>query len=83
MQMTAHVDIQEDEGRGDWTVLRRLESPEGTISLVAVSDGNGWKVSVEGSVLFQGLEFFGPLPKVALDHAETFVRRLSKAPSAD
>lgn len=83
MQMTAHVDTQEDNGQGDWTVLRKLELPEGSISLVAVSDGDGWKATAEGSALFQGLEFFGPLPKAALDHAETFVRRLMRAPSAD
>jgi uncharacterized protein YpbB len=83
MQMTAHVDIQEDEGQCEWTVLRKLELPEGSVSLVAVSDGNSWKVTAEGSDLFQGLEFFGPLPKLALDHAENFVRRLMRAPSVD
>jgi hypothetical protein len=83
MQMTAHVDAQEIDGQGEWTVLRKLEFPDGSISLVAVSDGNGWKATAEGSAQFQGLEFFGPLPKVALDHAETFVRRLMSAPSSD
>ena len=83
MQKAEQAEIQETNGQGDWTVLRKLETHHGIISLIAVSDGNAWKVTAEGSMLFRGLEFFGPLPKMALDQAENFVRRFMRAPSAD
>lgn len=83
MQKAEQAEIQETNGQGDWTVLRKLETHAGTITLTAVSDGKGWKATAEGSMLFRGLEFSGPLPKEALDQAENFVRRLMKAPSAD
>ena len=83
MQKSAQTEIQESNGQEEWAVLRKLETQGGTITLTAVSDGNGWKAIAEGSMLFRGLEFSGPLPKMALDQAENFVRRLMKAPSAD
>jgi len=83
MQKSAQTEIEESYSQGDWTVLRKLETHCGTITMIAVSDGKGWKATAEGSMLFRGLEFFGPIPKMALDQAENFVRRLTKAPSAD
>ena len=59
-----------------FSVLRMLHLPGGEIALVAVHQGADWKVTVEGEGPFQGLEFHGPLPKRALDNAESFVRRL-------
>lgn len=70
-------------GRGKWSVVRKVRLPDTEIVLVAVSDGKGWRVRAEGSALFQAMEFHGPLPKIALDQAESFVRRLMIAPPAD
>ena len=83
MQKAAETEIQESSGQGEWTVMRKLETHGGTITLIAVSDSKGWIATAEGSMLFRGLEFSGPLPKTALDQAENFVRRLMKTPSAD
>jgi hypothetical protein len=58
------------------SVLRTLRVPDGEIALVAVHHGAHWTVTVEGPGPFLGLEFHAPLPKEALDNAESFVRRL-------
>jgi hypothetical protein len=60
----------------DGMVQRMVQAPSGEIALVAVQHGGDWKVTVEGAGPFRGLEFHGPLPKTALDLAESFVRRL-------
>ena len=44
--------------------------------LTAVNEGGIWKATADGSPAFQGLEFYGPSPKEAMDSAESFVRRL-------
>jgi hypothetical protein len=46
------------------------------ISLSAANEGGIWKATADGSPAFQGLEFYGPSPKEAMDSAESFVRRL-------
>ena len=45
-----------------------------------MNQGGGWTVTVEGPGPFLGLEFHGPVPKEALDRAESFVRRLIAPP---
>lgn len=77
-QVQEASDVVVEEG---WSVLRTLNLHEGEITLVAVKEGSGWKATVEGSPSFQGLEFHGRMPKVALDQAESFVRRLLAPPS--
>jgi hypothetical protein len=74
------ADVDEARLDEDWSVLRKLRFPEGEIALVAVNEGGVWKVTVDGSTMFEGLEFYGPLPKPALDSAESFVRRLLSEP---
>ncbi len=63
------------------SVLRTLRVPNGEIALVAVNQGADWTVTVEGPGPFLGLEFHGPVPKEALDQAESFVRRLIGPPA--
>jgi hypothetical protein len=73
---TAETIVSETVLEDGLSVLRTLRVPEGEIALVAVNQGVDWKVTVEGPAPFLGLEFHGPLPKEALDNAESFVRRL-------
>ena len=81
--MAAAIDepeVQETVLEEGWSVLRKLRLARGEIALVAVNDGFDWKATVEGPPMFSGLEFHGALPKLALDHAEAFVRRMIQPP---
>lgn len=62
-----------DEGLA---AVRNLRLSGAEISLKAVNEGGIWKATAEGSPAFQGLEFYGPSLKAAMDNAESFVRRL-------
>jgi hypothetical protein len=56
--------------------VRNLQLSGAKIALTAVNEGGIWKATADGSPAFQGLEFYGPSPKEAMDNAESFVRRL-------
>jgi hypothetical protein len=62
-----------DEGLA---VARNLRLSNAEILLTAVNEGGIWKATAEGSPALQGLVFYGPSPKAAMDNAESFVRRL-------
>ena len=71
---TCNVDEADfDEGLA---AVRNLQVSGAEISLTAVNEGGIWKATASGSPAFQGLEFYGPSPKEAMDRAESFVRRL-------
>jgi hypothetical protein len=69
-----------DEGL---TPFRNLRLSKAEITLATVRQGGTWKATAEGLPALQGLEFYGPTPKAALDSAESFVRRLITQTAAE
>lgn len=56
--------------------VRIIRLAEQEIKLVALREMSGWSAVVEAPSSFPELAFHGRLPKIALDQAEAFVRRV-------